>query len=363
MLWMQVCFIFPNRLMTRRNRKLILLTLTLLASTLACNAATSLIFPATSTPIPSPTQTALPDTPTPTVPPSPTPTPIFESACPDLLTEIMDATFEQSFLFTEGTEEEYYVIYTIEDDKLASREDIIATNRIDTIHDARATHEFIWNYFASLVPPENRKYLTEFAVVSDGKGEILGAVSPTFNDPLLWTLEVDVLDSDDDYSLTFTLMHEYGHLVTLNASQVPPNRRVFFSSGDTEIYDQAVAACPQYFPGEGCSNPESYINEFYNRFWQDIYTEWQGIDAIEDEDEYYDRLDEFYQKYKDQFLTDYSSASPAEDIAEAWSFFILSPKPEADSIANEKVLFFYEYPELVQLREKILINLCEVFPG
>jgi len=347
--------------MATRNHTLILSTLTLLASTLACRAATSLIFSDTPTPLPSPTQTSLPDTPEPTVPAT-TSTAVYKAACPDLLTDIMDAALTESFNAERSEEEDYYVMYTIENDKLANRENIVVTNRIDTEHDSRATHEFIWNYFASIVPPEERKFLTEFAVVSDGTGEILGAVSPTYDNPSLWTLEVDILDADDNYNLTFTLMHEYGHLVTLNSAQVPPNRRVFFSPDDIDIYNQAVAACPQYFTGEGCSNPDSYINDFFNRFWQDFYTEWQEIDLINDEDEYYDRLDDFYETYQDQFLTDYSATSPAEDIAEAWSFFIFSPKPDPDSIANEKVLFFYEYPDLVQMRERILTNICEVFP-
>lgn len=341
--------------------KLILATVALLLSTLACRAATRLIIPDTPTPAPLPTQTAAPDTPTPTLP-APTSTAVFEAACPLLLTDIMDAALASSFN-TEGFEEDgYYVIYTIEDHKLASRDDIVVTNRIHTEQDARGTHEFIWNYFADIIPQEERKYLTEFAVISDGEGNILAAVSPTYDNPSFWTLEVDILDSGDNYSLTFTLMHEFGHLLTLNAKQVPPNRRVFFSPDDPDLYEQAVADCPQYFTGEGCSNPDSYINEFFNRFWLDFYDEWQEIDSIEDEDTYYAMLDEFYERYQDQFLTDYSPTSPAEDIAEAWSFFILSPKPELTSIANEKVLFFYEYPELVELRAEILNRICESFP-
>jgi hypothetical protein len=73
-------------------------------------------------------------------------------------------------------------------------------------------------------------------------------------------------------------------------------------------------------------------------------------------------LHNFYKTYSDQFVTEYAATSPEEDIAEAWAFFILSPKPEQDSIANEKVLFFYEYPELVQLRQEILTPLCVKFP-
>ena len=83
---------------------------------------------------------------------------------------------------------------------------------------------------------------------------------------------------------------------------------------------------------------------------------------IEDKDEYYDQLDDFYNKYDDQFLSNYSATSPAEDIAEAFAFFILSPKPPADSIANQKILFFHEFPELMQLRGHILNQLCVEFP-
>lgn len=348
--------------MKNSNHKLILLTLALLSSTLACRAATRLIVSDTPTPLPPPTQTAIPNTPTPT-PPPPTPTAVFEAACPVLLTDIMDAALAEPFGIEDFEEEEYYVIYTIEDDKLASRDDIVVTNRINAEQDARGTHEIIWNYFAAIIPPEERKFLTEFAVISDGKGEILAAVSPTFDNPSLWTLEVDILDSDDNYSLTFTFMHEFGHLVTLNAKQVPPNRRVLYNPDDHDIYEQAIAECPQYFTGDGCSNPDSYINEFFNRFWLDFYDEWQEIDLIEDDDVYYDSLDEFYETYQDQFLTDYAATSPAEDIAESWSFFILSPKPELNSIANEKILFFYEYPELVRLREEILNRICKSFPS
>ena len=73
-------------------------------------------------------------------------------------------------------------------------------------------------------------------------------------------------------------------------------------------------------------------------------------------------LEDFYNTYQDQFLTDYAPTSPAEDIAESWAFFVLSPKPEMNSIANEKILFFYEYPELVQLRAQILNQICIEFP-
>jgi hypothetical protein len=162
--------------------------------------------------------------------------------------------------------------------------------------------------------------------------------------------------------LTFTLLHEFAHLLTLNASQVPPSLPIFGDPENDGIYQSELAACPQYFPGEGCSTPDSYINLFFERFWLDLYGEWQAIDSEPDEDVYYDLIDDFYDTYRDQFLTDYAATSPAEDIAESFAFFILSPRPDLTSIADEKILFFHEFPELVELRRRILNQLCVEFP-
>ncbi len=41
---------------------------------------------------------------------------------------------------------------------------------------------------------------------------------------------------------------------------------------------------------------------------------------------------------------------------------MLDSRPDGDRIAEQKILFFYDHPELVQLRAEILGNLCESFP-
>jgi hypothetical protein len=173
---------------------------------------------------------------------------------------------------------------------------------------------------------------------------------------------VDIADSKDYDNLTFTLLHEFGHLLTLNADQVRPSRDVFNNPHDKEIYNQEAARCSNYFTGEGCSKRDSYINQFYQRFWKDIYTEWQSVDEIESDKLYIEKLSEFYLKYQDQFVTNYAATNPGEDIAETWAYFILTPKPQGNTIAEQKVLFFYQYPELVELRQEILNNLCNAFP-
>ncbi|MBI3151573.1 MAG: hypothetical protein HYZ21_05540, partial [Chloroflexi bacterium] len=67
-------------------------------------------------------------------------------------------------------------------------------------------------------------------------------------------------------------------------------------------------------------------------------------------------------KYEDRFVTSYAATNPEEDIAEAFTFFVFGPTPAGDTIAEKKVLFFYQYPELIELRVNILRNLCVNFP-
>jgi hypothetical protein len=222
----------------------------------------------------------------------------------------------------------------------------------------RASQQKIWNYFAAIIPAEQRSVLSEFVIFSDGKDNDLASVAQSTKDMNKWELDVDILDASNPQDLTDTLIHESGHLLSLNPSQVIPSKPVFDNPDSDTIYQKEVDACPTYFPGEGCSKPDSYINKFYQRFWPRIEKEWSKIDAIDNEDDYDAALEAFYEKYQDQFVSDYAPTDPTEDFAESFADFILKPKPEGNSIANQKVLFFYDFPEFVTLRTQIGSRLC-----
>ncbi|HEY3474765.1 MAG TPA: hypothetical protein VGK56_09155 [Anaerolineales bacterium] len=340
----------------------------LLFSALACRAATQLVLLATPTPTPSQTPTITP-TLTPTFTPTFTPTVIFEAACPTLIAGILNDITSDVGLPGERADERFrgegsifLVTYEVTGDKLSGTQIQTVPDELEDERDDRLTHEAIWDYFKALIPAEERARVSEFSIFTDGRGSHLAAVSPTFSDPERWTLHVDIEDAESYYDLTYTLIHEQGHLLTLNSEQVPLSKAILRYPNNSTIYNQEVAACPQYFTGEGCSQPDSYINQFFNRFWPYLYAEWEQIDLEEDDDIRQILLEEFYEMFQDQFLTGYAATSPAEDIAEAWTFFVLSPKPELTSIASEKILFFYEYPELVELRTQILNQICAEFP-
>jgi hypothetical protein len=310
--------------------------LTVLFSTLACNAATSAIQPET-------------------VSSSSYSTIATEQAyCPAVTSSILN-TADSIDSFAIPDAETFLVAYPVSGNVIGNpyyNETIPAELQDEQANSS--SQQAIWNYFTSIIPEKSRGFLTEYSILTDGEGNLLAAVSQSYSDPNRWVLEVDIADAQDYNHLTFTLIHEFGHLLTLNSEQVTPSMAVFEHPEDQEIYNQEVAQCSNYFPGEGCSESDSYINQFYQRFWMDKYAEWNQVDAINDDYLYYEKLNEFYEKYQDQFVTDYAATNPGEDIAESWTHFVLTPKPQGTTIA--------EFPELVQLRQEILNNLCNAFP-
>lgn len=300
----------------------------------------------------------------------PTPAASEEAAsCPGIASQIVEANTPVDspgdgagdFAFEED-EAIYLVTYAVHGNEIRDPVYGEVEAELQDEQDDTGAHRVVWDYFTALIPLESRPTLAEFSIMTDGQDNTLAAVAQTYDDPYRWGLEVDIADTGDYDYLTFTLVHEFAHLFTLAPDQVTPSLAIFNNPDDNDIYLDEISACSTFFPGEGCSNPDSYINAFYEQFWTDIYDEWNEINLIEDEDGYYDALDAFYYKYEDQFLTDYSVTHPAEDIAEAFGFFIFAEQPGGDSIAEQKILFFYQYPELVELRGEILANTCAIFP-
>ena len=111
--------------------------------------------------------------------------------------------------------------------------------------------------------------------------------------------------------------------------------------------------CDNFFPGEGCSKSDSYINQFFQTFWTDIYAENRGLDENN-----IDQIDAFYDKYSDQFVTAYNATNPGEDIAESFSYFMMGDDiPAGNSIQDQKVRFWQDYSEMVALRQQIRANI------
>ncbi|HFA47777.1 MAG TPA: hypothetical protein ENJ95_02020 [Bacteroidetes bacterium] len=234
----------------------------------------------------------------------------------------------------ENNEDGSLTLYEVTGDAIAKIKDYEVPQSLLTYQQDYAKHQEIWDFVTRLLPLEERDKIGQFEVFHGG-GEVLGYVTPVNeNDLSKWRfgLAIDAaeqLDGIDFKNLfTYVAIHEYGHVLTLN---------------DGQVMAGSEAGCNNYFPGEGCSRSNSYINRMFELGWKDIYREFDENNP-----------EPFYEKYKDRFVTDYAATNPAEDIAEVFAFFITQEnKPDASNIANQKIRLLYEFPELVDLRNKI----------
>jgi hypothetical protein len=343
------------------------LTIFLLATSLACQALQAGIATPTSTVEPTLTLTLGP-TFTPTVTPTatatlppPTPKPIACNddsclqACLDRLKVVLETqpftTIDENK--ADGNSSVDLVKYKVNGDEITQSGNLsVSSEYVVYQQDTDAQHR-IWNYFVAILPADQRRWITKFIIFTDGKSNKIAYVRPSPGGASEWTLGADILDSRNPISLTKTLLHEFGHLLSLNSDQVTESDQYSFTG------KQGTASCPQYGTFDGCSNPDSYINSFYQKFWKKIYPEWfKNVFQASGGDLDWGLVTGFYRRYPDQFNSAYSAASPEEDLAESFSIFVLNPKPDGESTAVQKILFFYDFPELVQLREYVIQGMC-----
>lgn len=263
---------------------------------------------------------------------------------------------------------DYLVTYSVQGDAIVepALNDEISGDLKDEQENSALQNE-AWQIFTEMIPPQNREMIGQYSVFTDGADNTLAAVEQLSDDITLWSLQIDTADLEDKDALLFTLIHEYAHVLTLDSSQVTPDQELVDDWNNPKLLKEKAAACPTYFTGTGCSHADSYIHVFYNRFWLDVNDEWQTIDAMQydnpdDLTPYYDALYQFYKAHPDQFIDDYSTTHPAEDIAESFAYFVFGPKPTGTSIKEQKIAFFYEYPELVALRQSVLNSACQIEP-
>jgi len=181
-------------------------------------------------------------------------------------------------------------------------------------------------------------FFNEYLVFSGEGNGTAGYVVQTKEDLSKWQVGIAMDFAYDggfnkDGELSYTIIHEFGHVISLNDTQVDAKK----TEND----------CQSYFPGEGCAKETSYINALYQNHWKDIDDEFQAIGDDESKKE------AFYEKYQDRFVTQYASTNPAEDFAEVFTHFVIFDKPTEDSHANKKVQLLYKYPELTDLRNEI----------
>ncbi len=352
------------------RRQFILASLMLVFSSLACRFAERIVF---GEPTPAPTATLAPSPTlalTPTRGPSPTPAPTLTRtpvpqqpvgaacqpsdldciyACYDRLALVLPEEPVEPLTGIYGDSEANFelVRYRIQGDNIVEPDDLWVPASFVPYQKNSAAHARIWRYFSHLIPAENRAMLVNYLVSMRGNNyNYIAYVTPVDELAKTWEMNVNIMDASDPINLTMTLVHEYGHLITINDSQV----------------NAEELNCKGLLTSHGCTRPASYMDDFYRAYWLKIYPEWKKIDEEFDPDTHEALLSAFYKKYEAHFVSEYAASSPVEDMAESWTAFVLASGSSYRPVAREKVTFFQNYPELVSLRQKILDNLCSYQP-
>ena len=209
-------------------------------------------------------------------------------------------------------------------------------------------HFKMWEFYTQLIPESQRKFITEFEVFHGGN-ELAGYVNAIGEDNSKWKLGL-AIDLADDLStidlqneFTYTCIHEQGHILTLNSTQLDAN----------------AGSCSNFQVSEGCAKSNAYINRLFELGWADIYEEHQNLNTDQE-------VQDFYNKYSTRFVSNYAATNPGEDIAEVFAYYVTSDQlPSGNSIADKKIRLLSEFPELVELRQQIRQNptLTRLVPG
>ncbi len=244
--------------------------------------------------------------------------------------------FEFDYEFIE--EEQYLVTYDIEGDGLGDYEQEELPPTLLKLAEDQHQHENLWNLFTGIIPQEAREEIIYFTIFAHD--ETTGFVDAYVSDDeaeLDWLFALNLLNIEPPEKKINVILHELAHTFTLDDDQL-----------DISISEED---CDSIYVMYGCSKQDSMVQTFYNGFWQDHY---EFVNSMnQDEEKVYD----YYMQHQDEFVHEYAATSVSEDIAETFAYFVLEPKPDGDLVREQKILFFYTYPEFVALRTEILSRL------
>lgn len=215
-----------------------------------------------------------------------------------------------------------------------------------------------WKVFYKVFPKKlTQKYLKKIVLFTDGVDEKTGALSALNFTNTEWQLSLDIKDVDFSsnkkerlFQSIYTLLHEFGHLLTLNDTQIKPTAKKRQEGDDP------------YLTFEGQALKKSYMNLFVSRFWNNgLLKEWDVIQrkyCVTEQTRCLEKLHDLYRDNYNDFITDYAAESPEEDIVESWVAFVLYEKvKKPETVAQQKINFFYQFPELVKYRKIIKRNI------
>ncbi|MEY3783830.1 MAG: hypothetical protein RLZZ230_152 [Candidatus Parcubacteria bacterium] len=261
-----------------------------------------------------------------------------------ILLELIDVLQKQITLLQAELkpQPEKLVIIAVEPDSLQNAIDIEAKYIIDHPADVKNISDRQQrNYFTqvfAIFPDDYDAKLSQLEVFKKGDSLIDAFVEtvPPTNDTWLFAVADDILTDSTSVESTELIVHELGHLVSYEQIVGIPT--------------PSYTSCHNYFSSRGCPAENSYLVQFTNHFWSD--TDLTRISQFNNREDTIDAASLYYKKHPSQFVSDYAAFSPEEDFSESFMYFIFN-KPTSGTTAKQKLNFFAQYPELVNMRNEI----------
>ena len=191
----------------------------------------------------------------------------------------------------------------------------------------------VWDYLCSILPLEARQKIAQFNLFTDGTSNVLAYTAPMeengVSDNTKFSISIDYYDVYDgngekrDWSkLTYTILHEYGHVLLEDETQV----------------DLTV--------GESTHDPAGFVEGSFRRRFYDAFWSQLGDSGVGD-----------YEANPTHYVSRYGANYFHEDIADTFAVFVLGDQPQGDTVAEEKLRFFWADSDMTALRTAIRRNL------
>ncbi len=197
--------------------------------------------------------------------------------------------------------------------------------RRDKITGPRSLDVDLWDMFVNVIGERAaREYITEFRVFND-KESTLGGFVELQPGAEKWIVGFNRDDfevgNDKSESIYKVLMiHEYAHLVT------------FYM--------------------------DNFVEDFEDTFWTAEDNRHAKKLTTLDDKAADKELENYYSNHKNDFVSDYATYSPEEDIAETFVAFVLEKKPvRGFKKEDAKILSMYANPQLLEIRNELRKNL------
>ncbi|WP_431028904.1 hypothetical protein [Lysinibacillus sp. LZ02] len=176
-------------------------------------------------------------------------------------------------------------------------------------------HAGLWYSYAWIIPEHARPEMDRFEVFQSGDS-LAHVYIHDETAASQWTLGINNEHQEYASESMVTYIHEFAHLLSLRETEV----------------DYYSDVCETYLIEEDCYFDDAYIADFYHQFYADGKAEYT----------------------EDDYVTEYAETTIVEDFAETFAHFVLTAYPAGDTLAEEKIQFFYQYENLIELRAEIL---------